>query len=148
MAEDWRIANVWHKFAGLGAPIALRNGFGNRCPGKVDVIGATQGGSVEVEISLMPESMATLESDQELMNVVSVANVQLFRSKMWACICFFHVFLIRSYQFFVQDVYFYFDWCCWYVLQLFYSILCMFPFVLFNICKFSLAVHVFWNCSV
>ncbi|XP_038898879.1 uncharacterized acetyltransferase At3g50280-like [Benincasa hispida] len=57
---------------GMGKAVALRSGYANKFDGKVSSYpGHEGGGSVDLEICLLPQNMANLESDFEFMNVVS-----------------------------------------------------------------------------
>ncbi|XP_074291834.1 putative acetyltransferase At3g50280 [Silene latifolia] len=57
---------------GLGKPIAIRMGSGNKTDGKVNASqGCEEGGSVELEISLKEEHMTVLEADDDFMTFVS-----------------------------------------------------------------------------
>lgn len=58
---------------GLGKPIAVRNGPGNKAVGVVFAYpGYEGGGSVDLEICLPPDSMKALETDEEFMAAVSL----------------------------------------------------------------------------
>lgn len=57
---------------GWGKPIAIRSGRANKFDGKISAFPARQGGgSVDLEVLLAPETMASLESDSEFMQFVS-----------------------------------------------------------------------------
>ncbi|KAM7270242.1 hypothetical protein ACFE04_029456 [Oxalis oulophora] len=59
---------------GLGRAIAIRSGYGNKFDGKVTSYpGRDGGGSVDLEVCLLPEHMKALESDLEFMSVVYVS---------------------------------------------------------------------------
>uniref|UniRef100_A0A803LRC2 BAHD acyltransferase n=1 Tax=Chenopodium quinoa TaxID=63459 RepID=A0A803LRC2_CHEQI len=63
-----------NEFKGLGRPVAVRSGNGNKFVGKVNTYpGCEGGGSVDFEICLLPQQMAILESDPEFMDFVSLA---------------------------------------------------------------------------
>ncbi|XP_071937535.1 protein ENHANCED PSEUDOMONAS SUSCEPTIBILITY 1-like [Coffea arabica] len=64
--------NMYGTEFGLGKPVAIRNGSGNKFDGKLIVSpGAEGGGSMDFEICLAPHAMASLECDRELMETVS-----------------------------------------------------------------------------
>ncbi|XP_022150796.1 uncharacterized acetyltransferase At3g50280-like [Momordica charantia] len=57
---------------GMGKAVALRSGYANKFDGKVSSYpGREGGGSVDLEICLLPQNMAFLESDLEFMDAVS-----------------------------------------------------------------------------
>uniref|UniRef100_A0A7C9ANV3 Shikimate O-hydroxycinnamoyltransferase n=1 Tax=Opuntia streptacantha TaxID=393608 RepID=A0A7C9ANV3_OPUST len=59
---------------GLGKAVAVRSGSANKYPGKVSAFpGCEGGGSVDLEICLLPNSMTALESDEEFMAAVSIS---------------------------------------------------------------------------
>ncbi|CAO2164679.1 unnamed protein product [Urochloa humidicola] len=58
---------------GWGRPVAVRSGKGNKADGKAAVFeGPEPGGSVSVELCLMPDVMERLVADEEFMNAVSL----------------------------------------------------------------------------
>lgn len=60
---------------GMGKAVALRSGYANKFDGKVSLYpGHEGGGSVDLEICLLPKNMANLESDFEFMNAVSSSS--------------------------------------------------------------------------
>ncbi|KAK9270691.1 hypothetical protein L1049_026273 [Liquidambar formosana] len=60
---------------GLGKAVALRSGYGNKFDGKVSSYpGYEGGGSVDLEVCLLPDSMGALESDKEFMDAVSLPD--------------------------------------------------------------------------
>ncbi|MCL7031116.1 hypothetical protein MKW94_023488 [Papaver nudicaule] len=63
---------------GLGVAVAARSGFANKYDGMVTSYrGLTGIGSAMLEISLPPESMSALESDEEFMDAVSPHEIHL-----------------------------------------------------------------------
>ncbi|KDP42394.1 hypothetical protein JCGZ_02451 [Jatropha curcas] len=57
---------------GLGKALSLRSGYANKFCGKVSAYpGREGGGSVDLEVCLLPDSMTALESDKEFMAAVS-----------------------------------------------------------------------------
>lgn len=57
---------------GMGKAVALRSGYSNKWDGKVTTYpGYEGGGSVDLEICLLPQTMVNLESDFEFMIAVS-----------------------------------------------------------------------------
>ncbi|KAJ0640430.1 putative shikimate O-hydroxycinnamoyltransferase [Helianthus annuus] len=57
---------------GLGKAVAVRSGCTNKCDGKITVQpGREGGGSMDVELCLMPECMKNIQSDQELMSALT-----------------------------------------------------------------------------
>ncbi|KAJ4967212.1 hypothetical protein NE237_019061 [Protea cynaroides] len=60
---------------GWGMAEAVRSGSGNKFDGKVFSYPGRQGGSVELEVCLLPESMSVLESDPEFMDAVSPSQI-------------------------------------------------------------------------
>ncbi|ESQ40721.1 hypothetical protein EUTSA_v10013445mg [Eutrema salsugineum] len=57
---------------GLGKAVAARSGYNNKHDGKVSAYpGREGGGSIDLEVCLLPEFMEALESDQEFMSLVS-----------------------------------------------------------------------------
>ncbi|KAF8116490.1 hypothetical protein N665_0017s0046 [Sinapis alba] len=57
---------------GMGKAVAVRSGCGNKVDGKVSAYpGREGGGSIDLEVCLLPEFMEALESDQEFMSIVS-----------------------------------------------------------------------------
>ncbi|XP_043714591.1 BAHD acyltransferase DCR-like [Telopea speciosissima] len=64
--------NMYGYDFGWGKPEAIRSGIDNKCDGRViSYPGHQGGGSVDLEVSLLPESMSALESDQEFIDAVS-----------------------------------------------------------------------------
>ncbi|KAH9624447.1 hypothetical protein KSS87_008877 [Heliosperma pusillum] len=64
--------NMYGLGFGLGKPIAIRMGPGNKPDGKVNASqGCEEGGSVKLEISLKEEHMSALEADHDFMTFVS-----------------------------------------------------------------------------
>ncbi|KAF3515407.1 hypothetical protein F2Q69_00000306 [Brassica cretica] len=57
---------------GMGKAVAVRSGYGGKFDGKVSAYpGREGGGSIDLEVCLLPEFMEALESDQEFMSLVS-----------------------------------------------------------------------------
>ncbi|XP_016495341.1 putative acetyltransferase At3g50280 [Nicotiana tabacum] len=57
---------------GLGKGVALRSGYANKFDGKVSLYQGIEGdGSMDLEVCLLPEFMASLESDEEFMDSLS-----------------------------------------------------------------------------
>ncbi|KNA20517.1 hypothetical protein SOVF_051610 [Spinacia oleracea] len=64
--------NMYGNEFGIGKPIAVRGGRGNKAVGVVNAYPGYQGtGSVDLEICLPPDSMRALQTDQEFMAAVS-----------------------------------------------------------------------------
>lgn len=62
---------------GWGKAVALRSGYANKFEGKVTSYpGWEGGGSVDLEVCLLPEHMASLEADEEFMAAVSYPPVR------------------------------------------------------------------------
>ncbi|XP_021738764.1 uncharacterized acetyltransferase At3g50280-like [Chenopodium quinoa] len=55
---------------GLGKAVAVLAGYSNKADGKVTVNPGREGGSLDLEICLKPETMNALESDEEFMSFV------------------------------------------------------------------------------
>ncbi|KAJ9560745.1 hypothetical protein OSB04_005905 [Centaurea solstitialis] len=56
---------------GLGKGVAVLSGYANKFDGKVSVFpGRNGGGSMDLEVCLLPENMAAFECDEELLSVV------------------------------------------------------------------------------
>ncbi|KAJ4911750.1 HXXXD-type acyl-transferase family protein [Raphanus sativus] len=57
---------------GMGKAVAVRSGYGNKFDGKISAYpGREGGGSIDLEVCLLPEFMEALESDREFMSLVS-----------------------------------------------------------------------------
>ncbi|ESQ40720.1 hypothetical protein EUTSA_v10015498mg, partial [Eutrema salsugineum] len=57
---------------GMGKAVAVRSGYGGKFDGKISAnAGREGGGSIDLEVCLVPEFMYALESDQEFMSFVS-----------------------------------------------------------------------------
>ncbi|KAA0064401.1 hypothetical protein IC582_015500 [Cucumis melo] len=68
----WSRFNVYGSEFGMGKAVGVRSGYGNTFDGKVIVYpGCEGGGSIDLEICLLPQNMANLESDLEFMNAIS-----------------------------------------------------------------------------
>ncbi|XP_038897209.1 uncharacterized acetyltransferase At3g50280-like [Benincasa hispida] len=64
--------NMYETEFGMGKAVGVRSGYGNTFDGKViSYPGYEGGGSVDLEICLLPQNMANLESDMEFMNAIS-----------------------------------------------------------------------------
>ncbi|XP_010452753.1 PREDICTED: uncharacterized acetyltransferase At3g50280-like [Camelina sativa] len=60
---------------GMGKAVAARSGYGGKYDGKVSAYpGREGGGSIDLEVCLVPEFMEALESDQEFMSIVSSSS--------------------------------------------------------------------------
>ncbi|XP_010452751.1 PREDICTED: uncharacterized acetyltransferase At3g50280-like [Camelina sativa] len=60
---------------GMGKAVAVRSGYGGKFDGKVTAYpGREGGGSIDLEVCLLPEFMEALESDQEFMSLVSSSS--------------------------------------------------------------------------
>ncbi|XP_076936372.1 putative acetyltransferase At3g50280 [Bidens hawaiensis] len=58
---------------GLGKALAVLSGYANKFDGKVTSYpGREGGGSIDLEVCLLPENMAAFESDEEFMSIVNV----------------------------------------------------------------------------
>ncbi|KAK7352429.1 hypothetical protein VNO80_17851 [Phaseolus coccineus] len=67
--------NMYGSEFGMGKAVAVRSGYANKFDGKVSSYpGREGGGSIDLEVCLLPHSMNALESDKEFMNAVSVFN--------------------------------------------------------------------------
>ncbi|VVB13648.1 unnamed protein product [Arabis nemorensis] len=56
---------------GMGKAVAVRSGYGSKYDGKVSAYpGREGGGSIDLEVCLLPEFMEALESDQEFMSLL------------------------------------------------------------------------------
>ncbi|XP_027368287.1 uncharacterized acetyltransferase At3g50280-like [Abrus precatorius] len=67
--------NAYEIEFGIGKVVAVRNGHAIKFDGHVLAYpGREGGGSVDFEVSLFPENMSALESDEEFMNAVSASN--------------------------------------------------------------------------
>ncbi|KAG5048163.1 hypothetical protein JHK85_009266 [Glycine max] len=67
--------NMYGNEFGMGKAVAVRSGYANKFDGKVTSYpGREGGGSIDLEVGLLPHIMSALESDEEFMNVVSVSN--------------------------------------------------------------------------
>lgn len=64
--------NMYGTEFGLGKPLAIRSGRGSKFNGKVTANAGSEGGSVDLEICLLPHVMTFLESDQEFMETVFI----------------------------------------------------------------------------
>ncbi|KAL6001681.1 hypothetical protein ACLOJK_007421 [Asimina triloba] len=59
---------------GWGKPAAIRSGYANKFAGKVSSYQGREGGSIDLEICLQPESMAALESDEVFLETTSAVD--------------------------------------------------------------------------
>ncbi|CAI8599272.1 unnamed protein product [Vicia faba] len=67
--------NMYGNEFGMGKALAVRSGYANKFDGKITSYpGQEGGGSIDLEVCLLPEKMIALESDEEFMNSVSVFN--------------------------------------------------------------------------
>lgn len=67
--------NMYGNEFGMGKPAGLLSGYANKFDGNVTAYeGYEGGGSMDLAISLAPDAMRALETDEEFMNTVSVAN--------------------------------------------------------------------------
>ncbi|KAL0017428.1 hypothetical protein SO802_004497 [Lithocarpus litseifolius] len=60
---------------GMGKAVALRSGYANKFDGKVSSYPGKEGGSIDLEMCLPPDSMSALESDEEFMDAVSLSHL-------------------------------------------------------------------------
>ncbi|XP_060199409.1 uncharacterized acetyltransferase At3g50280-like [Lycium barbarum] len=64
--------NMYGNEFGLGKGVALRSGYAHKFDGKVTLYEGIEGdGSMDLEVCLLPDFMASLESDQEFMDSLS-----------------------------------------------------------------------------
>jgi hypothetical protein len=66
--------NMYGNEFGMGKPVAVLSGHANKCDGNVTSYEGRDGGSIDFEISLSPNAMRALESDDNFMNAASVTN--------------------------------------------------------------------------
>ncbi|CAJ1973409.1 unnamed protein product [Sphenostylis stenocarpa] len=67
--------NMYGNEFGMEKAVAVRSGYANKFDGKVTSYpGREGGGSIDLEVCLLPHIMSALESDTEFMNAVSVFN--------------------------------------------------------------------------
>ncbi|KAG7549912.1 Transferase [Arabidopsis thaliana x Arabidopsis arenosa] len=60
---------------GMGKAVAVRSGYGGKFDGKISAYpGREGGGSIDLEVCLLPEFMEALESDQEFMSLASSSS--------------------------------------------------------------------------
>ncbi|KAG7554523.1 Transferase [Arabidopsis suecica] len=60
---------------GMGKAVAVRSGYGGKFDGKILAYpGREGGGSIDLEVCLLPEFMEALESDQEFMSLASSSS--------------------------------------------------------------------------
>ncbi|CAJ1973404.1 unnamed protein product [Sphenostylis stenocarpa] len=65
--------NMYGNEFGMGKAVAVRSGYANKFDGKVTSYPGHQGGgSIDLEVCLLPHIMSALESDKEFMDAVSV----------------------------------------------------------------------------
>ncbi|CAM6085290.1 unnamed protein product [Calypogeia fissa] len=68
--------NVYQTDFGWGKPVAIRSGCANKIDGKLYVCpGREQDGSVDLEISLVPETMSALEVDRDFLDPSLVGSM-------------------------------------------------------------------------
>ncbi|TKY75046.1 BAHD acyltransferase DCR [Spatholobus suberectus] len=66
--------NMYGNEFGMGKAVAVRSGYANKFDGEVSSYpGREGGGSIDLEVCLLPHTMSALESDEEFMNAVSVS---------------------------------------------------------------------------
>ena len=58
----------------MGKALALRSGYANKYDGKISSFPGYEGGSIDLEVCLVPDSMRALETDEEFMDVVSLSH--------------------------------------------------------------------------
>ncbi|KAF3541996.1 hypothetical protein F2Q69_00018541 [Brassica cretica] len=74
MGNSPRYDNYGCQF-GMGKAVAVRSGYNDKYDGKVSAYpGREGGGSIDLEVCLLPEFMEALESDQEFMSLVSPSS--------------------------------------------------------------------------
>ncbi|CDP11972.1 unnamed protein product [Coffea canephora] len=67
--------NMYGNEFGLGKAVAIRSGYANKFDGKVSLYpGIEGGGSMDLEICLLPHYMSLLESDEEFMETVTLSS--------------------------------------------------------------------------
>ncbi|XP_052200570.1 uncharacterized acetyltransferase At3g50280-like [Diospyros lotus] len=64
--------NVYGNDFGWGKPVAVRSGAGNKRDGKLTIFPGAAEGSIDIEVCLSSEKMATLGDDEEFMAAVKV----------------------------------------------------------------------------
>ncbi|KAK4599361.1 hypothetical protein RGQ29_009434 [Quercus rubra] len=73
--DTWLQFNMYGNEFGMGKAVALRSGYANKFDGKVSSYpGYEGGGSIDLEVCLLPDSMSALESDEEFMDAVSLPH--------------------------------------------------------------------------
>ena len=69
--------NMYGNEFGMGKAVALRSGYANKFDGIVSSYpGYKGGGSIDLEVCLLPDTMSALESDEEFMDAVSLSHQQ------------------------------------------------------------------------
>ncbi|KAK7351633.1 hypothetical protein VNO77_11223 [Canavalia gladiata] len=67
--------NMYENHFGMGKPLAVRSGYANKFDGKVTSYpGREGGGSIDLEVCLLPDNMTALESDKEFVNALSIST--------------------------------------------------------------------------
>ncbi|XP_059454633.1 uncharacterized acetyltransferase At3g50280-like [Corylus avellana] len=67
--------NIYGNEFGMGKAVALRSGYANKFDGKVSSFpGYEGGGSIDLEVCLLPDFMSTLESDEEFMDAATLPH--------------------------------------------------------------------------
>jgi hypothetical protein len=66
--------NMYGNEFGMGKALALRSGYANKYDGKISSFPGYEGGSIDLEVCLVPDSMRALETDEEFMDVVSLSH--------------------------------------------------------------------------
>ncbi|KAI5594047.1 hypothetical protein BDE02_03G050200 [Populus trichocarpa] len=64
--------NVYGTDFGWGRPVAVRSGPGNKFDGKLTLFPGLEEGSMDVEFSLLPETLKALGNDLEFMDAVTI----------------------------------------------------------------------------
>ncbi|OAY33751.1 uncharacterized acetyltransferase At3g50280 [Manihot esculenta] len=63
--------NVFGNDFGWGRPVAVRGGAGNNYDGKMSVFPGVREGSVDIQACLLPETLQSMEKDEEFMEALS-----------------------------------------------------------------------------
>jgi hypothetical protein len=64
--------NVYGTDFGWGRPVAVRSGPGNKFDGKLTLFPGLEEGSMDVEFSVLPETLKALGNDLEFMDAVTI----------------------------------------------------------------------------
>ncbi|MCI55630.1 putative acetyltransferase, partial [Trifolium medium] len=62
--------NMYGNEFGMGKAIAVLSGYANKFDGNVSSYQGYEEGSIDLALTLMPDAMKALESDEEFMNAV------------------------------------------------------------------------------